>query len=88
MTKKTPEDICRAAVREIYAAIPSIVSTLIEHAKKGSCAHAKFLFEFADVAGLEAATDEEDLGLTLLKQLQSAAENALQASEQTSSTVK
>jgi hypothetical protein len=82
MVKKkqlSPEESCREAVRKIYAAVPQIVDTLIRQAKEGSCAHAKFLFEFAGVEVAPGGADEEDLGMMLLKQLQSATENATEA---------
>ena len=56
----------------VARALPGIVSALIEQAEQGSHQHAKFLFEFAGIAGFPhpQAEGEESLAALLFRELQ------------------
>ncbi len=62
------EDPAQAVTR----AMPGIVNALIAQAEQGSYQHARFLFEFAGIAGCAppVAPEEESLAALLLRELQ------------------
>ena len=61
-----------AAKTAAKEAMPTIITAIVEQAKKGSCAHAKFLMEFVNEspATVDEEEEEESLAALLLKELE------------------
>jgi hypothetical protein len=65
-----PEEGIRQAKRRVQDWVPTILDSLREKAEEGSCAHAKFLFEFAGIEpGAEKNAAEDSLSAILLERL-------------------
>jgi hypothetical protein len=53
-------EVQRECRERVWRAAPRIMDALIEQAGKGSCQHAKFLFDFAFAAAAQLSEPEEE----------------------------
>ncbi|MGH9556711.1 MAG: hypothetical protein ACRD2Y_12910 [Terriglobales bacterium] len=57
-----PADGVARAREEVIRAVPEIIHAFLEQARQASCAHARFVFDFAGIAGLKGAGLENSEG--------------------------
>ena len=50
----TPAERVARARQEVVQAVPEIIHAFLEQARQASCAHARFVFDFAGIAGLRS----------------------------------
>lgn len=55
------ERVARAR-EEVVRAVPEIIHAFLEQARQASCPHARFVFDFAGIAGLKGAGAENPEG--------------------------
>jgi hypothetical protein len=66
-----PDAGIRRAKRRVRGSVETILDALRAHAEKGSCAHAKFLFDFAGIEfGVGKGSEDDSLGVILLQRLE------------------
>ena len=53
-----PAERVARAREEVVRAVPEIIHAFLEQARQASCAHARFVFDFAGIAGLKSAGPE------------------------------
>jgi hypothetical protein len=58
----TPEQRVAKAREEVVRAVPEIIHAFLEQARQASVTHARFVFDFAGIAGLKPAESEQSDG--------------------------
>ena len=53
-TASTPAEQVARARQEVVQAVPEIIHAFLEQARQASCAHARFVFDFAGIAELKS----------------------------------
>ncbi len=65
----TPAEQVARARAEVVGAVPEIIHAFLEQAKRASCAHARFVFDFAGIGELKDAGRENPEGPSLAEVL-------------------